>query len=72
VRSSSLPGPHRLLFPPAADVSTGHFRRITGKARDPDDGAASGAFVPVLADVKVLPEHLAETRRKLAGSWPSA
>ena len=28
-------------------------------------------FMPVLADVKVLPEHLLETRRKLAASWPS-
>jgi ATP adenylyltransferase len=28
-------------------------------------------FMPVLADVKVLPEHLAESRRKLADSWPS-
>jgi ATP adenylyltransferase len=28
-------------------------------------------FMPVLADVKVLPEHLAETRRRLAGAWPS-
>jgi ATP adenylyltransferase len=27
-------------------------------------------FMPVLADVKVLPEHLSETRRKLAGAWP--
>ena len=27
-------------------------------------------FMPVLADVKVLPEHLAETRRKLASAWP--
>jgi ATP adenylyltransferase len=26
-------------------------------------------FMPVLADVKVLPEHLAETRRRLAGAW---
>ncbi len=29
-------------------------------------------FMPVLADVKVLPEHLAETRRKLAEAWPTA
>jgi ATP adenylyltransferase len=29
-------------------------------------------FMPVLADVKVLPEHLAETREKLAAAWPSA
>ena len=29
-------------------------------------------FMPVLADVKVLPEHLAETRRKLAAAWPLA
>ena len=27
-------------------------------------------FMPVLADVKVLPEHLANTRRKLAEIWP--
>ncbi len=27
-------------------------------------------FMPVLADVKVLPEHLEETRRRLAGAWP--
>ena len=29
-------------------------------------------FMPVLADVKVLPEHLSETRRKLAAVWPHA
>ena len=28
-------------------------------------------FMPVLADVKVLPEHLVETRAKLAEIWPS-
>jgi ATP adenylyltransferase len=28
-------------------------------------------YMPVLADVKVLPEHLAETRRRLAEIWPS-
>ena len=28
-------------------------------------------FMPVLADVKVLPEHLLETRHKLAEAWPS-
>ena len=28
-------------------------------------------FMPVLADVKVLPEHLGETRRKLAAAWPT-
>jgi len=28
-------------------------------------------FMPVLADVKVLPEHLTETRRRLAEAWPS-
>ena len=27
-------------------------------------------FMPVLADVKVMPEHLVETRRKLAENWP--
>jgi ATP adenylyltransferase len=27
-------------------------------------------FMPVLADVKVLPEHLLETRAKLAAAWP--
>jgi ATP adenylyltransferase len=29
-------------------------------------------FMPVLADVKVLPEHLQETRRRLAAAWPRA
>lgn len=28
-------------------------------------------FMPVLADVKVMPEHLAVTRAKLAAAWPS-
>jgi ATP adenylyltransferase len=28
-------------------------------------------FMPVLADVKVLPEHLSETRRRLAAAWPT-
>src|SRR6266540_5673991 len=28
-------------------------------------------FMPVLADVKVLPEHLVETRAKLAAAWHS-
>ena len=28
-------------------------------------------FMPVLADVKVLPEHLLETRRRLADAWPN-
>ena len=28
-------------------------------------------FMPVLADVKVLPEHLVETRRKLSAAWPT-
>jgi ATP adenylyltransferase len=27
-------------------------------------------FMPVLADVKVLPEHVTETRRRLADAWP--
>ena len=29
-------------------------------------------FMPVLADVKVLPEHLLETRAKLAAAWPTS
>ena len=29
------------------------------------------SFMPVLADVKVLPEHLAATRAKLAAAWPA-
>jgi ATP adenylyltransferase len=28
-------------------------------------------FMPVLADVKVIPEHLAETRRRLVEVWPA-
>ena len=29
-------------------------------------------FMPVLADVKVMPEHLAETWRRIADAWASA
>lgn len=29
-------------------------------------------FMPVLADVRIIPEHLVETRRRLAEAWPSA
>ena len=29
-------------------------------------------FMPVLADVKVLPEHLLETRQRLADAWPAS
>jgi ATP adenylyltransferase len=29
-------------------------------------------FMPVLADVKVIPEHLLETRDRLREAWPSA
>jgi len=29
-------------------------------------------FMPVLADVKVLPEALEETRRRLSASWPAS
>jgi len=28
-------------------------------------------FMPVLADVKVIPEHLLETRDRLRDAWPS-
>jgi ATP adenylyltransferase len=28
-------------------------------------------FMPVLADVKVIPEHFAETQRRVAEAWPS-
>jgi ATP adenylyltransferase len=28
-------------------------------------------FMPVLADVKVIPEHLEETRQKLRDAWPA-
>jgi ATP adenylyltransferase len=28
-------------------------------------------FMPVLADTKVIPEHLLETRCKLAEAWPA-
>jgi ATP adenylyltransferase len=33
--------------------------------------AGDTSYMPVLADVKVLPEHLLETRRKLAEAWPN-
>jgi len=52
--------------------------RIAG-AGVPDHGhlhvvprwAGDTNFMPVLADVRVMPEHLGESRRKLAAAWPS-
>lgn len=32
--------------------------------------AGDTSFMPVLADVRVLPEHLVETRAKLVDAWP--
>ena len=29
-------------------------------------------FMPVLADIKVVPEHLLETRERLRAAWPAA
>ena len=29
-------------------------------------------FMPVLADIRVIPEALAETRRRLAAVWPGS
>ena len=29
-------------------------------------------FMPVLADVRVIPEHLTATRQRLAAAWPRA
>jgi ATP adenylyltransferase len=33
--------------------------------------AGDTSFMPVLAAVKILPEHLLESRRKLAEAWPN-
>jgi ATP adenylyltransferase len=33
--------------------------------------AGDTSFMPVLTDVKVIPEHLLETRRKLVDAWPN-
>ena len=33
--------------------------------------AGDTSYMPVLADVRVLPEHLAATRLKLADAWPT-
>jgi ATP adenylyltransferase len=34
--------------------------------------AGDTSFMPALADVKVIPEHLLETRERLRAAWPGA
>jgi ATP adenylyltransferase len=46
----------------AGIVDHGHLHVIPRWAGDTN-------FMPVLADVRVIPEHLAETRRKVAEAW---
>ena len=48
----------------AGIVDHGHLHVVPRWAGDTN-------FVPVLADVRVIPEHLVETRRKLAAGWPA-
>lgn len=48
----------------AGIVDHGHLHVVPRWAGDTN-------FMPVLADVRVIPEHLAETRRKLASAWPA-
>jgi hypothetical protein len=45
--------------PPAPTPASPHVPRWAGDANS----------MPVLADVKVLPEHLAETRCRLVDAW---
>ncbi len=47
----------------AGIVDHGHFHVVPRWSGDTN-------FMPVLADVRVIPEHLADTRRKLAEAWP--
>ena len=47
----------------AGIVDHGHVHVVPRWAGDTN-------FMPVLADVRVIPEHLRESRRRLAGAWP--
>jgi ATP adenylyltransferase len=48
----------------AGIVDHGHLHVVPRWAGDTN-------FMPVLADVRVIPEHLVETRRNLASAWPA-
>jgi hypothetical protein len=46
-------------------VPMGSDPAVSGRARGVN-------FMAVLTDVKVLPEHLLESRRKLVAGWPTS
>ena len=52
------------LRPAAGAVDHVHLHVVPRWAGDTN-------FMPVLADVRVLPEHLVESRRRLADAWPA-
>ncbi len=54
---------HKQMYMPDSNVLVTRFLSDQGVGEVVD-------FMPVLADVKVLPEHLEETRRRLAEAWP--
>jgi ATP adenylyltransferase len=68
----------REVFGPEGFNLGWNIGRIAG-AGVPDHGhlhvvprwAGDTNFMPVLGDVKVLPEHLVATRERLAGAWPA-
>jgi ATP adenylyltransferase len=67
----------RMVYSPEGFNLGWNIGRIAG-AGVPDHGhlhvvprwGGDTNFMPVLADVRVMPEHLTDSRRKLAAAWP--
>ena len=64
-------GPRASISAATSAAPRGRASRSTSICTSCRGWAGDTSFMPVLGDVKVMPEHLLETRDRLREAWPS-